>query len=89
MKLRCVLTRYLGTDSFYMIGKILNTVVQGAMDVLTARAKIKAEMRLDVTTIKSKGNNPTKFSFSAEEALARLLTPHRPGYMPPSAAIVL
>ncbi|HFD87270.1 MAG TPA: type VI secretion system-associated FHA domain protein TagH, partial [Gammaproteobacteria bacterium] len=61
-------------DTFYIIGKILRTTVQGTMDVLLARAKIKSEMRLDVTTIRAGKNNPIKFSFNVDEALSRLLT---------------
>ncbi|SMG64373.1 conserved hypothetical protein, partial [methanotrophic bacterial endosymbiont of Bathymodiolus sp.] len=58
-------------ESFYIIGKILRTSIQGTMDVLIGRAKIKNEMHLDVTTIKSLENNPVKFSVTAEEAIRK------------------
>ena len=74
-------------DIFYIIGKVLHTTVQGAMDVLMARAEIKNEMRLNVTTLRSAENNPIKFSFSVDEALTRLLTIQKKGYMSPMRAV--
>jgi type VI secretion system FHA domain protein len=57
------------------------------MDVLIGRAKIKNEMHLDVTIIRSKQNNPIKFSVSADEALSKLLLNQDVGYMPPKEAV--
>jgi type VI secretion system protein len=77
----------LSPESFYIIGKILKSSVQGTMDVLIGRAKIKNEMHLDVTMIRSKENNPVKFSVTAEEALKKLLAPQDAGYLPAEEAI--
>ncbi len=77
----------LDPQSFYIIGKILKSSVQGTMDVLIGRAKIKNEMHLDVTMIRSKENNPVKFSVTAEEALKKLLAPQDAGYLPAEEAI--
>jgi len=74
-------------ETFLLLGKIIRTAIQGAMDVLLVRAKLKNEMRLDVTTIRPDRNNPIKFSVSADEALAKLLTSHDRGYLPPDRAI--
>jgi type VI secretion system protein len=74
-------------ESFFIIGKILRTSVQGTMDVLIGRAKIKNEMHLDVTMIRSKENNPVKFSVSAEEAIRKLLAPQDAGYLSAEEAI--
>jgi type VI secretion system FHA domain protein len=74
-------------ESFYIIGKILRTSIQGTMDVLIGRAKIKNEMHLDVTTIKSLENNPVKFSVTAEEAIRKLLAPQDVGYLQAEEAI--
>ena len=58
------------------------------MDVLLARTKIKSEMRLDVTTIRSASNNPIKFAINTDEALTKLLRKERnEGYMEPIRAI--
>lgn len=74
-------------DIFFIIGKVLQTTVQGAMDVLMARAEIKNEMRLNVTTLRSAENNPIKFSFNVDEALTKLLTIQKKGYMSPVRAV--
>ena len=74
-------------ETFFIIGTILRAAIQGAMDVLDGRAKIKNEMHLDVTLIRSKQNNPIKFSVSSDEALFKLLVNKDAGYMPPKEAI--
>ena len=74
-------------ETFFIIGTILRAAIQGTMDVLIGRAKIKNEMHLDVTIIKAKQNNPIKFSVSADEALSKLLLLKDSGYMPPKEAI--
>jgi type VI secretion system FHA domain protein len=67
---------------------MLRTSLQGTMDVLLARTKIKSEMRLDVTTIRSVKNNPVKFSYNVDEAVSRLLGKEKSeGYMEPIRAI--
>ncbi len=74
-------------EAFFIIGTILRAAIQGTMDVLIGRAKIKNEMHLDVTIVKSKQNNPIKFSVSADEALFKLLGHKDSGYMPPKEAV--
>ena len=81
------LDEVLTPESFYMIGKMLKTSVQGAMDVLIGRAKIKNEMHLDVTMIRPKENNPIKLSVSAEEAIKKMLDPQENGYLPAEEAV--
>lgn len=44
------------------IGVVLREATQGTLDLLTARALTKREVRAEVTMIVSKGNNPLKFS---------------------------
>ena len=74
-------------ETFFIIGTILRAAIQGTMDVLIGRAKIKNEMHLDVTIIRSKQNNPIKFSVSADEALSKLLLNQDAGYMLPKEAV--
>lgn len=75
------------SESFYIIGKIMRASIQGTMDVLIGRAKIKNEMHLDVTTIKPIENNPVKFSVTVDEAMKKLLTPQNAGYLQAEEAI--
>jgi len=82
------LARQLTPDTFYNVGQMLRIAVQGTMDVLLTRTKIKNEMRLDVTTIRAAENNPIKFSISSDEALERLLEKEEHGgYMEPVEAL--
>ncbi len=74
-------------ETFFVIGTILRAAIQGTMDVLIGRAKIKNEMHLDVTIIRSKQNNPIKFSVSSDEAISKLLLSKDAGYMPPKEAV--
>ena len=81
------LQQNLNPETFYIVGKILRASVQGTIDVLIGRAKIKNEMHLDVTMIRSRQNNPIKFSVSAEEAIKKLLAPEDEGYLSAEEAI--
>ena len=82
-----LLAETLNPQSFYIVGKMIRESIQGAQDVLNGRAKIKNEMHLDLTMIKSTQNNPIRFSISAEEALIKLLTSQDKGYLEPEEAI--
>ncbi len=75
------LARSITADTFHTIGSILRAAIQGAIDVLASRARIKSEMHLDVTTIRPIENNPIKFSVSADEALTKLLLQQDKGYL--------
>ena len=67
-------------------GQVFRAMVDGLREVLMSRANIKSEMRIEQTLLRSTDNNVLKFSFSAEDAVIALLSPSRPGYMPPLAA---
>jgi FHA domain-containing protein len=69
------------------IGVVLRESTQGTLDLLTARALTKREVRAEVTMIVSKGNNPLKFSPDVGFALAQLLVPQGRGFMPPEEAM--
>jgi type VI secretion system protein ImpI/type VI secretion system protein len=64
-------------------GAVLRVMVEGLRDVLMSRAAVKQEFRAEQTMLGTVGNNPLKFSVSAEDAVAALLQPGRPGYQPP------
>ena len=67
-------------------GQVFRALAEGLREVLMSRAAIKGELRVEQTLLKSQGNNALKFSLSPDDALAALLSPVRPGYMPPLAA---
>lgn len=69
------------------IGVMLREATQGTLELLTARALTKREVRAEVTMIVSKGNNPLKFSPDVGFALSQLLVPQGRGFMPPQEAM--
>ena len=71
----------------FELGQMLRTAVQGVLDLLTARAMAKREVRADMTIIVAADNNPLKFSPNLEAALSHLLAPRGRGFMPPVRAV--
>ena len=69
------------------IGLVLHESTRGTLDLLTARALTKREVRAEVTMIVSKDNNPLKFAPDVGFALSQLLTPQSHGFMRPAEAI--
>ncbi len=69
------------------IGELMREMVGGLMEVLRARAEIKSEFRMQLTTIRPVENNPLKFSASIDDALRNLLAPQSDAYLPPREAL--
>lgn len=69
------------------VGEMLRETIRGLLDLLTARALAKREVRADATVIVAHDNNPLKFSPSVEAAIDHLLTPRGTGFMPPLRAV--
>lgn len=63
------------------IGRILRVVVEGLMDVLQSRQKIKEEFGMQQTVFRPLENNPLKFSANLEDALHNLFVKHNPAYL--------
>ncbi|NND59587.1 MAG: FHA domain-containing protein, partial [Gammaproteobacteria bacterium] len=57
----------------YAAGQIFREVVHGMMDVLRARAELKSEFRIALTTVQAVHNNPLKFSPNLETAMESVL----------------
>ena len=55
------------------LGATFREVVFGLRQLMIARAAIKTEFRIEQTGIRSRGNNPLKFSANDDDALAALL----------------
>ncbi len=70
-----------------LIGQLLHEATRGTVDLLTARAALKREVRAEITMIRTKENNPLKFSPTAEVALDHLLKPPVRGFMAPDKAM--
>jgi type VI secretion system FHA domain protein len=55
------------------LGAAFRAVVAGLRQAMIARAAVKGEFRIEQTMIRSRGNNPLKFSADDDDALAALL----------------
>ena len=71
----------------HLVGVLLRESMQGTLDLLAARTIEKREFRADATLLKTRENNPLKFSPNVETALAHLLNGAVPGFMPPEEAV--
>jgi len=77
----------LNPDLMRVIGSLLNASVDGALRMMAVRAATKHELRAQVTVIRSRENNPLKFSPDAQSALEQLLQPPVRGFLPGPAAM--
>lgn len=62
-------------------GVLFRTLVEGLMDVLRARAEMKSEFRVSVTTIRSFENNPLKFNPDVDSVLRLMLGKNNPAFL--------
>jgi type VI secretion system protein len=73
-------------DALARQGAIFRDMIQGLMDVLRARARVKSTFRMSLTTVRPVENNPLKFASNVDDALSYLLTPQGAGYLDVEAA---
>jgi type VI secretion system FHA domain protein len=64
-------------------GRILRVVVEGLMEALRARQRIKSEFGIDQTMFRPADNNPLKFSVNLPDALHNLLIKRNAAYLGP------
>lgn len=77
----------LNPDLMRVIGQLLNASVDGTLRMMAVRAATKHELRAQVTVIRSRENNPLKFSPDPQSALEQLLQPPVRGFLPGPAAM--
>ena len=68
-------------------GELLRSMVDGLMQVLRARAELKSQFRVSVTTMRSIDNNPLKFTPNVDDAIKLILLPTNPGFLSPKEAV--
>ena len=66
---------------------LLRRLIAGMVVMLEARARAKAQMGAQTTSLSFDGNNPMKFARTPEQALLQLLNPPERGFMPAEKAI--
>jgi type VI secretion system protein ImpI/type VI secretion system protein len=69
------------------LGAAFRAVVSGLRQAMIARSAVKSEFRIEQTIIRSRGNNPLKFSADDDDALAALLGIGRRSGLEPAEAI--
>jgi type VI secretion system FHA domain protein len=69
-----------------LLGEVLRSSVNGVMDVLRVRERMKDELRMRGTTFKPANNNPLKFSANVDDAFHNLLVKRNPAYLQPADA---
>lgn len=74
-------------ETMRRMGRVMAAMITGMREVLLARAALKSELRMDRTMINPAGNNPLKFSISAEQAIEAMIHPSVPGYLEAEAAV--
>ncbi len=74
-------------DQMRLLGTIMRKAVEGTLGLMAVRATAKTELHAAVTTIRSRNNNPLKFSPGVEVALSQLLQPPLRGFMTGPAAM--
>ncbi len=68
-------------------GAVMKRLVAGLVVMLEARARAKAQLGAQSTTLELSGNNPLKFARSPDRVLAQLLNPPERGFMEPGRAV--
>lgn len=74
-------------EAMQSIGSLFRSLVEGLMEVLRARAEMKSEFRVSVTTLRSFDNNPLKFNPDVESVLKLLISPKNPAFTDPEIAV--
>ena len=70
------------------LGAVTRVMIEGLREVLMTRSSIKGEFRIEQTRIGAGGNNPLKFSVSADQAIEAMVRPRARGYLPAHEAAV-
>jgi type VI secretion system FHA domain protein len=68
-------------------GGLFRRLVAGLVVMLEARARAKAQLDAEATAFSPDGHNPLKFARTPDEAIAMLLGPPQPGFLPAEQAI--
>ncbi len=77
-----------GGDQFLSrAGSVFRRLVAGLVVMVEARARAKAQLGAEATAFSPGGHNPLKFARTPDEAVALLLGPPQPGFLPAEQAI--
>jgi predicted component of type VI protein secretion system len=77
----------IGPEQAERIGALLRAMTAGTLELLTARMVAKRELGAAGTQLRTRENNPLKFSPDADAALSHLLGPAERGFLEPRMAV--
>jgi FHA domain-containing protein len=77
----------LDAERLQRIGALLRAMTEGTLELLTARMVAKRELGAASTQLRTRENNPLKFSPDVDTALAHLLGPAERGFLDPETAV--
>jgi type VI secretion system FHA domain protein len=69
------------------IGQMVRAAVEGVRDIMSTRALVKSEFRVDQTVLRRSDNNAVKFAPDAQRCLAAMVGAAPPGFLPGPAAM--
>ena len=82
-----VTTGGLTPEHVQRVGELLRAMTSGTLELLTARMVAKRELGAAATQLRTRENNPLKFSPDVNAALSHLLGPAERGFLAPQAAV--
>jgi FHA domain-containing protein len=77
----------IGAEQAERIGALLRAMTAGTLELLTARMVAKRELGAAATQLRTRENNPLKFSPDLDAALSHLLGPAERGFLNPLVAV--
>src|SRR5262245_54665847 len=69
------------------VGELLRAMTRGTLELLTARMVAKRELGAAATQLRTRENNPLKFSPDVDAALSHLIGPAERGFLDPESAV--
>ncbi len=73
--------------AFREIGQMVRAAVEGVREIMSTRALVKSEFRVDQTVLRRSDNNPVKFAPDTQRCLAAMVGAAPPGFLPGPAAM--
>jgi len=74
-------------ESARRVGELLRAMTRGTLELLTARMVAKRELGAAATQLRTRENNPLKFSPDVDAALSHLVGPAERGFLEPQTAV--
>ena len=81
------ITAELTPEMMELMGKLLSSSLQGAIDLLAMRSLVKQEVKADLTMVVIRNNNPLKFFPDSQTVLTQMLRKKMPGFMEPFESV--